>query len=462
MKNESGFHISLLFAMAFLMLLTGLVFGFLAGLDYIFPSYLRPYFGFETLRPMHVSLVIFWILLASSASVLSGLNFLWPGRLSTRLIRLQSLLWGITIIGVIFSYLRGKFGGREYWEFNPVWAIPLGLAWLAFLINFFRTSVTMKNQAVYVWMWMTGIVFFLFIFIENYLWMIPYFRERMITDMTVQWKVNGSLVGAWNQMIYGTAFFLMDKISGDRKIAHSRLAFIMYFLGLFNLMFNWGHHIYTLPTASYVRIVGYAVSMTEWIFLLKIIYQWKSGLRTAKTNFGNFPYRYIIAADFWIFLNMTQAIFMSVPAFNVFTHGTHVTVAHAMGTTIGINTMLLLGAGFAFASGSCSGNFKSDKLLRFSFWTAQISLLVFWLSLNAAGLIKGFWQMRVDRTSFQMMMTDIKPYLIVFAFSGFLLMISLIIPALVLLRSYLVCGCGLKIPLFRGSDERLKMKAERN
>ncbi|MBK7967342.1 MAG: hypothetical protein IPK10_20060 [Bacteroidetes bacterium] len=48
---------------------------------------------------------------------------------------------------------------------------------------------------------------FPFPFLENYLWTIPYFRENLILDMTVQWKVNGSLVGAWNQILYGTVFF---------------------------------------------------------------------------------------------------------------------------------------------------------------------------------------------------------------------------------------------------------------
>lgn len=58
--------------------------------------------------------------------------------------------------------------------------------------------------------------------------------------MTIEWKVNGSLVGAWNQLLYGTAFFVMDKISGTKDTGKSKLAFAMYFLGLFNLMFNWG------------------------------------------------------------------------------------------------------------------------------------------------------------------------------------------------------------------------------
>jgi len=35
---------------------------------------------------------------------------------------------------------------------------------------------------------------------------------------------------------------------------------------------------------------------------------------------------------------------MSVPWINYYTHGTFITVAHAMGTTIGINTSILISA----------------------------------------------------------------------------------------------------------------------
>ena len=41
-------------------------------------------------------------------------------------------------------------------------------------------------------------------------------------------------------------------------------------------------------------------------------------------------------------LNLVLSISISIPAINFYTHGTHITVAHAMGSTIGINTLLLL------------------------------------------------------------------------------------------------------------------------
>ena len=91
----------------------------------------------------------------------------------------------------------------------------------------------------------------------------------------------------------------------------------LYFTGLFNLMFNWGHHIYTLPTHGFVKHISYAVSMTELFILGRIIYLWKDSLTTAKKNFHQTSYRFLMAADIWIFLTLVLAIAMSIPAINV-------------------------------------------------------------------------------------------------------------------------------------------------
>jgi nitric oxide reductase subunit B len=61
----------------------------------------------------------------------------------------------------------------EYWEFPPVLAIPFGIAWVLFTINVFKSVLVYRKQPVYIWMWLTGAVFFLITFLESYLWLIP-------------------------------------------------------------------------------------------------------------------------------------------------------------------------------------------------------------------------------------------------------------------------------------------------
>lgn len=427
----SKFNIGNLFLVTSLcMLVLGLIFGILAATIYIFPDFLKHQLGFISLRPLHVSSAMFWIILGATGCIYNGLKHNITKVSTYRIAFIQWVLWIIAIIGIMISYLMKDFGGREYWEFNPVWALPIAIAWMLFLVNFSVLVRKIKDWPVYIWMWLTGVLFFLFTFSENYLWVFPYFREHFITDMTIQWKVNGSLVGSWNQILYGTAIFLMDKIANTKNTGRSKFAFAMYFLGLFNLMFNWGHHIYTLPTDKYIRYIGYIVSMTEWVFFIKIVFDWRKSISTIQKNYHYFPYRFIMAADIWIFINMGQAVLMSIPAINKYTHGTHITVAHAMGTTIGINTMILLAACFEFFN-------KKDKskTLVYLFWLLQISLLVFWLSLNGAGVQKGIWQLSINQESYSKMMESLRPYFIVFASAGVGLLITLGSFAFILIHS---------------------------
>ncbi|MDP1725692.1 MAG: cbb3-type cytochrome c oxidase subunit I [Bacteroidota bacterium] len=424
---------------ALVMLICGLIFGVLASLSYIIPGLWNHMLGFSSMRPLHVSSTLFWIFLGSTGCVYMGLQELSQVRISGKLAAIQWVLWIIAIIGIFYSYSVGKFGGREYWEFNPLFALPIAAAWLLFIINFGKAVKAIKNWPVYIWMWMTGLVFFLFTFTENYLWLFPYFREHFILDTTIQWKANGSLVGSWNQIIYGTAFYLMERIGKNQEIGRSRIAYGMYFLGLLNLMFNWGHHIYTLPTDTYVRYTGYVVSMTEWVFFARIIYLWKQSVTDIQKNYHYFPYRFLMMADIWVLINLGQAILMSIPALNLYTHGTHVTVAHAMGTTIGINTMILLAACFEFLGNKCITFHPGNRWLSFPFWITQISLLVFWLVLNIIGIKKGLWQMSQNQKPFNTMMESMSGWFSVFVYSGIVLMLSLGILAFILIRAHVRC-----------------------
>jgi nitric oxide reductase subunit B len=440
MKKEISIYFVLF---GILSLLAGVLFGILGAFQFIIPGFFD-LIPFIKNRPLHVSLVIAWIFLAAVGGVYYYTDRFCQVKLySPKLALVHLVIFVLTGLGVIGSYLTGHFGGKEYWEFPPVLAIPIILSWILFGYNFFKTVFRRSESwPVYLWMWGTGIFFFLFTYIESNLWNFSYFRDHLVRDITVQWKSNGSLVGSWNMLIYGTAIFLMDRIQQDDRIARSRLAFIMYFLGLTNLIFNWAHHIYIVPNAIWVRYIAYGISMTELLILGKLIWNWKRDLTKALQDFHLLAVRFIVVSDVWILLNLMLAILLSIPAINIFTHGTHLTVAHAMGSTIGINTMILI-ASCLFMIPDITGipfSQKQGRMISIGFWVINILLLFFWLALIVAGTLKG--QMVVqDKLTFQEMMSKINPYLTVVAVTGtaiFAGLLMIFIPPLRMIRNYLM------------------------
>lgn len=404
----------LVFSLA--LLLFTLACGVLAAFAFLFPSIAHAV-PFEQLRPMHVSAALFWIITAATAGVMHFRREVFPAQRPTLLHPAFLFIWAVTIVAIFIAYGMGRFGGREYWEFPPLLAIPLLLAWLLLMVEYGRAwSRHAPEPPLYVWMWGTGILFFLITFLEQNLHHIPWFRMSYLREITVQWKSNGSMVGAWNQMIYGTALYLMVKLSGDEGVARGRKVFLFWFLGLSNLMFNWGHHIYNAPTAGWIRHVAYGISMAEWLIFINIIRGFRAKMDEQRRFKHLLTYRFLLASERWVFLNLFLALLMSVPAINRFTHGTHITVAHAMGATIGINTMILLA--------SVAHMLRLDeraidhRWLEYGRRIANVSLMVFWLSLIVAGSIKGYRDVTLGINDFQRMMGPVTRVLHLSAFAG--------------------------------------------
>jgi nitric oxide reductase subunit B len=414
MNGKTGLY----FILAALACLAG---GLLAGLvgviQFIEPGWFE-WLPFVKSRPLHVSLVITWVFMAG----VGGIYYYLPAVEGQALYSEKMARWhlwlflatGLTVIG---CYLSGRFGGREYWEYPAVLAIPILASWALLGVNYYKTAFRIKSWPVYYWMWGTGILFFFLTYLEANAWVIPYFRSNLIRELTIQWKSNGALVGSWNMLAYGTSLYVMEKISGGRAAARSRIAFLMYFLGFANLLFNWGHHTYVVPSAPWVRIVAYAVSMTELIILARIIWNWKGSLTTARRLRHRLSYRFMLAAEFWIFVNLTLAILISVPAIHIYTHGTHITVAHAMGSTIGINTMILLSSVFFMLRPAEDADAQRAAGANAGFWIANASLLVFFVCLVVAGAIKGYLTIE-ERMPHALIMDRILPWLTGFGAAG--------------------------------------------
>lgn len=435
-QNNKAAKAFLLLALSYLLL--GLVFGLLGALQYIFPEFLKANLSFQKTRPLHVYLVITWIFTAAQAGIyyylptIAGRPLYWQ-----KGVWLHFAMQSVISVVVVSEFFAGSFGGREYLEFPPVMGLFILLSWVPFAINFFATlKPKYKTAPVYIWMWSTGILFFFITLSESYLWLFDFFRNNMIRDITVQWKALGTMVGSWNMLVYGTGIYLMEQLSGDKKAAYSKLSFFFYFLSLTNLMFNWGHHTYIVPAAPWVRMVAYIISMTELLIFGNIILQYRKSVTTARKNYHLLPHRLLTFADIWVFITLILALIMSVPAWNYFTHGTHVTVAHSMGATIGINTMLLMASVFFILKKENALSFQQyRKWISSGIYITNGSLLIFWLSLLASAVveIKG----SISNEIFFYVMQKSLPYLRVFAYSGASLFIGL---GILIITSYKIAA----------------------
>jgi nitric oxide reductase subunit B len=169
--------------------------------------------------------------------------------------------------------------------------------------------------------------------------------------------------------------------------------------------------------------------MTELIILGKMIRDFRVKTQDNISTRFAITQKLLLLSEKWIFMNLSLALLMSVPAINIYTHGTHITVAHAMGTTIGINTVILLASVFCIFD-ALLFKFKPNcfKSIQHGINAFHISLIVFWVSLISAGLIKGVLTHHSDM-NFSAIMEMLVPFFIVFFIAGLALLFAFLVIA---------------------------------
>jgi nitric oxide reductase subunit B len=326
-----------------------LVFGLAAALTYTdLEGALRAAgFTLQHFRPIHATSAFAWVFLGGVAIVyLYMYRTFGPFSPAVRRrIAWHAGLWAAAGIGIVVTLLGGRFSGREYLGYHPVFAGLIVAGWILFVWNFFgRGDCRLRGKPAYVYMWSVGIPFFLVTYTEGHLYLLDFVSERPLRDLAIQWKSAGTMVGSFNLLAYGSLMYISGCISGNERYAHSRTAFALFFIGLLNTFTNYGHHTYHLPQSPWIHWVSFVVSMLETIILAKVFLDLIRTLR--KTRAADRPVndRLIRSGTLWTFLMLVLAIGIAIPPLNALIHGTHVVVAHSMGAMIGIDSMILWAA----------------------------------------------------------------------------------------------------------------------
>lgn len=389
--------------LAFGAVFTAITGGVIGALHYIEPvsRYLNEVgLQLTALRPMHTTFAHLWIFGAAVAVIYHYLNESAPLTKSEYVrFKFHTACWLLAGIGVIVTLPMGITSGREYLGFHPVFSIVFLSGWLAFTWTFFRrVAKGFWSRPVYIYMWAIGILYFIYTFVEGHSYMLPWIAKYPVSDLQIQWKSCGTMVGSFNFLMYGCLIYVSEKVSGDKNYAHSRMAFALFGIGTLNSFTNFAHHTYHLPQLAIIKWIAFIVSMIEIIILFRVI-QDVVGMvkkRLLKRS-DNTVERFLDWSKWWTLGLLPISLLISVPPLNTFIHGTHVILGHGMGTELGIDTMVLLGT-TAFLISRISGNHASSiidgmkkRITALSFFAF---VLVSWLSLT--GLVHGIFRYNGD------------------------------------------------------------------
>ncbi|MFQ5766939.1 MAG: cbb3-type cytochrome c oxidase subunit I, partial [Acidobacteriota bacterium] len=251
----------------------------------------------------------------------------------------------------------------------------------------------LKGRPVYIYMWSVAIPLFVVTYMEGHLYLLERISDQPVRDIALQWKSNGVLVGSFNLLAYGSLMYVVGRIRAEDSYAYSRTAFALFCVGVLNTFTNYGHHTYHLPQTPWIHWIAFVVSMLETIILAKLLLD-IMGLRRVPSSPPSMrvPDLFVRSAMLWTLLMLMVSLLIAIPPLNALIHGTHVVVAHSMGSMLGIDSMILFGA-FAYAMVWLKGAHHPvvrDRRVRRAVPLVNLFLGVFWSAFLIRGLASGW------------------------------------------------------------------------
>jgi len=161
-------------------------------------------------------------------------------------------------------------------------------------------------------------------------------------DLAVEWQGIDTMIGGWNAMMFGVGAMMIAPAGKPSKAFRT----VLFVVAVSGLLLTFSHHHYQSPQATWLKDVAFLSSLLAAIAFVHHFKTWRRAA-PAQTKLTIL----LGVAERWTLFSVATGFLMALPMLNVLMHGTYVVVAHAMGSMIGVNAILI----FAIAHGQGEG-----------------------------------------------------------------------------------------------------------
>ncbi|MCK5719486.1 MAG: cbb3-type cytochrome c oxidase subunit I [Thiomargarita sp.] len=433
------------FIAAIVIFVVQIVFGLIAGLQYIIGNFLLVVLPFNITRVIHIDLLIIWLLFGFMGSA----YYIVPDEAKRELhdIKLAIILFWILVVTTVlmvasylfFSYatLNNLTGnnwfptmGREFIG-QPIF-IKLGIMVViaGFVYNIgmtiWKSQKTIINLALFIG-FASSIIFYLFSL---------YSSDNVVIEKYFNaWVIHLWFECSWELIMVAILAFIMQKLTGSCN--HEKMEKWLYIIMAIIVMsgiIGTGHRYFWIGAPSYWQWIGSIFSVLEPLpfFILTVMvfnmihYRCNSHTNKAATL-------WVVGTVVVTFLGAGVLGFIHALApINYYTHGTQITAAHSHLSFYGAYVMLVLSM-ISYAmpilqSKIYANSTHSQIWEMWSFWLMTASMVFIALFLMAAGILQVYLQ-RASETPLPFLVIQEKIYLFYWLreLAGFIFLIGLII-----------------------------------
>ncbi len=423
---------------AFVALLLGVIIAY--QMAYWQANFDLEWLTFGRLRPLHTNAAIFAF---AGNIVFAGIYHSTQRLLKARLFsdvlsKVHFWGWQLMILLAAVTLPLGFSTGKEYAELEWPLDILIAVVWVVFAINFFGTIAIRRVKHLYVaiWFYIATVLTVAILHIVNSI-ALPvsllksYPVYAGIQDALVQWWYGHNAVAFFlTTPFLGLMYYYLPKSVG-RPIYSYRLSIIHFWALVFIYIWAGPHHLLYTALPNWLQTLGMVFSLMLWAPSWGGMINGLLTLRGAWDKLRTSPIvKFYVAALTFYGMTTFEGPLLSIKSVSALGHYTDWIVAHVHAGTLGWNGFMAFGVIYYLVPKIWKTKLYSDKLATLHFWTGIFGILIYYISMWAAGITQGLMWRAVDGNGqlvypdFVETVTKIVPLYQVRAFAGLIYLIG--------------------------------------
>ncbi|MEO8699460.1 MAG: cytochrome-c oxidase, cbb3-type subunit I [Kofleriaceae bacterium] len=386
----------------------GMLVGLWIALQLALPALnIGPYFTFGRLRPLHTNAVIFAF---AGNAIFSAVYYSSQRLLKARPIEWLSKFhfwgWQLIIVAAAITLPLGYTQGKEYAELEWPIDIAIAVVWVGFAVNFFAMVRNRREKHLYValWFYIASIVTIAILHIFNNL-VIPagpfksYSLYAGVQDAFMQWWYGHNAVAfVLTTPFLGLMYYFLPK-AAERPVFSYRLSILHFWSLVFIYIWAGPHHLHYTALPQWASTLGMIFSVMLWMPSWGGMINGLLTLRGAWGKVASEPVlKFFVVGITFYGMSTFEGPMLSIKSVNALSHYTDWNIAHVHGGALGWVGFMTFGMIYWLVPRLFQTKLYSKKLATAHFWTATIGIVLYIVSMWAAGITQGLMWRAFDST----------------------------------------------------------------
>ena len=349
---------------------------------------------FNAARATHNNLLVVWLL----SGFMGAAYYIIPEEaqrelVSVKLAYIQLISFALVGVVAVIGFHMNWWEGRKFLEIPRPLDYLVVINVLTFLGIILATLFKGKTQSTTAMVLTMGLLFAALLYLPGMIW----FDNQAIDSFFRWWVVHLWVEGVWELIMGGILAFLLIKLTGvDREVIEKWL-YVIVGLTFLSGILGTGHHYYYIGAPSYWLMIGGIFSALEPLAFLGMalfaIHMYRKGGRSHPNKIA---ISWTLGSAIVSFVGAgLLGLAHTLPAVNMYTHGTLVTAMHGHLAFWGAYGMIVF-AMIAYAMPLMTGRKLYDSVMGiYAFWLSLIGMVGMTTAFAAAGVAQVYLERRV-------------------------------------------------------------------